>query len=1049
MSKTVSFCKVLTAALVLATSTVFAATWYISPTGSDSNFGTTTNTALASIMEAQTKASSGDIVYIMAGTYYLPNNTNSVPSNPYAAVNLINKNGISYEAMPGTRPVFNFSAVVPLGLRVVAFWVTATGVTFQGFDVVGITENITNVNNQSVGFAIWGCKNCTWNQVNVHDADCVGFYAEKAAANNLIYRCDSYNNAGIDSFSYGNADGFGCHPSAGGTNNIFRECRAWNNSDDGYDCINASETVTWDHCWSYLNGNNGGNGNGFKVGGWASTPQNQIPNPVPTHIVLNCLSAKNGSHGFYANHQPAGPGTPTGWTNNTAYDNSGADFDMLQRTPPDFTTNIDQTDSNDIPGTNEVMHYNLAYAGYSVTGDYNLTGSPLVTSNSWTLSPAPATGDFLSTTYTQMTNARAADGSLPVITFMHLVNGDHLTGLGCFVVPPAPAGLTATASNTQVTLIWPVSTGATGYNLKRSIINGSGYSNIASDVTATNYTDAGLTNGKTYYYIVTALNPGDESTNSVQASATTIPPAPETLTASATNAQVTLNWTASAGATSYNVKRSTNNGGPYVTNASPTTTNYVDTGLANGTTYYYVVSAVNAAGQSANSAQASATTIPSAPAELIATGGNAQVSLSWTAATGAIGYNVKSATVSGGPYTTIASGVTTMTYTNIGLANGTTCYYVVSAMNSTGESTNSLEASAQPMSSSTTTSLNVLNAVTYGTPMTFTATVSPAPTTGDTVIFKDGSIILGTGTTGGGGAASFTTTNTQLSAGSHPITAAFGGDANYLGSTSGISNQAVNTASVTPVVTLNSRPYDGTSAPATIATESLTGVIGSDDVNLGNSGIVAAFTNQNAGSYTVNITGLSLSGTTAENYSLTSTATTATGVITPASSITTITSSTNPAPYEGDVTFSATVGGVDTPTGTVEFLTNGVFFDSEALSGGAATSTDTTLLAPGTNIITAAYSGDGNYQGSTNTLGQVMTVAQFKAVNKGGGGLELGGSGGLPGGIYYVLVSTNMVAPPSDWTPVLTNQFDANGNFNFTNGMNTNIPQGYFIIRVP
>jgi len=42
-----------------------------------------------------------------------------------------------------------------------------------------------------------------------------------------------------------------------------------------------------------------------------------------------------------------------------------------------------------------------------------------------------------------------------------------------------------------------------------------------------------------------------------------------------------------------------------------------------------------------------------------------------------------------------------------------------------------------------------------------------------------------------------------------------------------------------------------------------------------------------------------------------------------------------------------------------------------------------------------------------------------------------------------------MVAPPSDWTPVLTNQFDANGNFNFTNGMNTNIPQGYYIIQVP
>jgi len=68
-----------------------------------------------------------------------------------------------------------------------------------------------------------------------------------------------------------------------------------------------------------------------------------------------------------------------------------------------------------------------------------------------------------------------------------------------------------------------------------------------------------------------------------------------------------LSWSASSGATSYNVKRSTTSGGPYTTIASPTTTSYTDTGLTNGTTYYYVVSAVNGAGESANTSQASAT----------------------------------------------------------------------------------------------------------------------------------------------------------------------------------------------------------------------------------------------------------------------------------------------------------------------------------------------------------------------------------------------------------------------------------------------------------
>ena len=518
------FFRVLAAASLLVATSAPAANWYISPNGSDSNSGTATNTAFATLMHAQSKASTGDTVYIMAGTYNLATNVydSLQDGGVYAVVNNITKNGITYKAMPGTRPVFDFSAVAPAGKRVAAFWLTSPvkNVTFQGFDVVGVRVTITNTLNDSVGFLVYGDNSCTWNQVNVHDGECVGFAFSKVSVSNLVYQCDSYNNTGIDSGSYGNSDGFGCHVDAGGKGNIFRQCRAWNNSDDGYDCINAAETVTFDHCWSYKNGNNGGNGNGFKVGGWGSQPQNEIPNPIPTHLVLYCLSAGNSSHGYYANHQPAGPGTPTGWTNNTAYNNSGADFDMLQRNPPDYTTNVDETDANDINGTNEVMHFNLAYKG-TITGDYGLTGSPLVTSNSWNESVTVSAADFLSTDLTQMTNARAADGSLPVMTFMHLAAGSDLVGLGCFIVPPAPTNLTATASNTQVTLSWTASAGATGYNVKRSTTNGGGYTNIAANVTLTNYTDTGLASGTKYYYVVTALNPGDESTNSVQASVTT------------------------------------------------------------------------------------------------------------------------------------------------------------------------------------------------------------------------------------------------------------------------------------------------------------------------------------------------------------------------------------------------------------------------------------------------------------------------------------------------------------------------------------------------
>ncbi|MFC5470743.1 glycoside hydrolase family 44 protein, partial [Cohnella suwonensis] len=145
----------------------------------------------------------------------------------------------------------------------------------------------------------------------------------------------------------------------------------------------------------------------------------------------------------------------------------------------------------------------------------------------------------------------------------------------------------------------------------------------------------------------------------LQAGNPTPPSAPTGLTATAGNAQASLSWSASAGATSYNVKRATTSGGPYTTVATGVTaTGYADTGLSNGTTYYYVVSAANAVGESANSSQVSATpsvpTIPPAPTGLTATAGNAQVALSWTASAGATSYTVKRATTSGGPYTNVA-----------------------------------------------------------------------------------------------------------------------------------------------------------------------------------------------------------------------------------------------------------------------------------------------------------------------------------------------------------------------------------------------------------
>jgi predicted carbohydrate-binding protein with CBM5 and CBM33 domain len=88
--------------------------------------------------------------------------------------------------------------------------------------------------------------------------------------------------------------------------------------------------------------------------------------------------------------------------------------------------------------------------------------------------------------------------------------------------------------------------------------------------------------------------------------------------------------------------------------------------------------------------------VPSAPTNLAATAGNNQNSLTWTASAGATSYNVKRSTTNGGPYTNVLVGVTGTSVTDIGLNNGTTYFYVVTAVNASGESPFSNQATATP-----------------------------------------------------------------------------------------------------------------------------------------------------------------------------------------------------------------------------------------------------------------------------------------------------------------------------------------------------------------
>jgi cellulose 1,4-beta-cellobiosidase len=173
---------------------------------------------------------------------------------------------------------------------------------------------------------------------------------------------------------------------------------------------------------------------------------------------------------------------------------------------------------------------------------------------------------------------------------------------------------------------------------------------------------------------------------------------PASLTATPGPGQVSLSWPASVGATTYHVKNALVSGGPYTGRGCTTTTTFTDTGLTNGTPYYYVASAAyvagpNAGGESADSGETSATPrvaqTPAAPTSVKATPGNPKgsVNVTWTQSTGpGIIQNTIYRRTSTGSYpaapTARISAATS--YVDSKLTSGASYCYVVAAVSSSG-----------------------------------------------------------------------------------------------------------------------------------------------------------------------------------------------------------------------------------------------------------------------------------------------------------------------------------------------------------------------------
>src|SRR5207249_4179092 len=220
------------------------------------------------------------------------------------------------------------------------------------------------------------------------------------------------------------------------------------------------------------------------------------------------------------------------------------------------------------------------------------------------------------------------------------------------------------------------------------------------------YTDTTVTNRVTYHYQVSAVNNVGEGPRSNEASATpsaappppSPPSAPQNLVATVGNAQVGLTWQAPASnggspITNYKVYRGTTSGGETLVATIGNQLSYSDGGLTNGVTYYYQVSAVNNVGEGPKSNEASATptapaTPPGAPQGLVATAGDATVTLTWSAPNSNGGspitnYRIYRGTSSNGETLKATIG-NVLTYTDTTVTNGMSYYYKARAVNGAG-----------------------------------------------------------------------------------------------------------------------------------------------------------------------------------------------------------------------------------------------------------------------------------------------------------------------------------------------------------------------------